>query len=83
MNLTIEIPEEVAAVLLARAQAQGLSPDRLASCVLQDSLGVATAFPEAPYETGYGSWAGFGVAPSAEEFEENRREMFRNFAQRT
>lgn len=34
-----------------------------------------------PLKTGYGSWASFGQAPSAEEIDENRREMFQGFAQ--
>ena len=34
-----------------------------------------------PFETGYGMWAKYGPAPSAEEIDENWREMFRNFAQ--
>ena len=33
-----------------------------------------------PFETGYGMWAKYGSAPSAEEIDENRREMFRKFA---
>jgi phosphonate degradation associated HDIG domain protein len=33
-----------------------------------------------PFETGQGMWAKYGPAPSDEESDENRREMFRNFA---
>jgi hypothetical protein len=37
--------------------------------------------PGQPFETGYGMLAKYGPAPSAEEIDENRRDMFRNFAQ--
>jgi hypothetical protein len=37
--------------------------------------------PGQPFETGYGMLAKYGSAPSAEEIDENRRDMFRNFAQ--
>lgn len=82
MNLTIELPDELGAVLKAKAQAQGMSPDRYASLVLEDKLLPETVQPEAdkPFDTGYGMWAKYGPAPSAGEIDENRREMFRNFA---
>jgi len=83
MNLTIELPDELGAALKAQAQAQGISPNRYISKILETTL-----FPEReqrngdqPFETGYGMWAKYGPAPSAEEIDENRREMFRNFAQ--
>jgi hypothetical protein len=82
VNLTNELPDELGAALKAQSQAQGVSPDRYISRVLE-----ATLFPEMeqrkddqPFETGYGMWAKYGLAPSAEEIDENRREMFRNFA---
>jgi hypothetical protein len=83
MNLTIEIPDELGAVLQAQAQAQGVSADRYVSRVLEDSLvsAMQAEKPHQPFETGYGMWAKYGPAPSAEEIDENRREMFQNFAQ--
>jgi hypothetical protein len=83
MNLNIEIPDEFAPALKAKAEAHGVSPDRFASSILQSTL-AAGADPQnagEPFETGYGMWAKYGPAPSAEEIDENRREMFRNFAQ--
>ena len=82
MHLTIELPDELGAALQAQAQAQGVSPDRFISRVLQDTLspGMEQQSDAQPFETGYGMWAKFGPAPSAEEIDENRREMFRNFA---
>jgi hypothetical protein len=79
MNLNIEIPDDIGAIVKQRAHDQGISPDRYVSRVLQSTF--ASEQPEAgPFETGYGMWAKYGPAPSAEEIDENRREMFRNFA---
>jgi hypothetical protein len=33
------------------------------------------------FETGYGMWAKYGPAPSAEEIDQNRREMFHIFGE--
>lgn len=82
MNLNIELPDDLGAVVKARAQAQGISPDRYVSRVLENTLGPTLEQPKAgpPLETGYGMWAKYGPGPSAEEIDENRREMFDNFA---
>jgi hypothetical protein len=83
LNLTIELPDEIGAVLKAQAQAQGVSPDRFVSRVLEEKLTsvIEKQAIDQPFETGYGMWAKYGPAPSAEEIDENRREMFRNFAE--
>ena len=81
MNLTIELPDDVGMALHAKAIAQGVSPDRFVSRILETTFAGETAPSTVgqPFETGYGTWAKYGVAPSAEEFEENRREMFSSF----
>ena len=83
MNLTIEIPDEIAAALNAQAKAQGISAARYASRVIEKTLApeIERESSAQPFETGYGMWAKYGPAPSAEEIDESRREMFRNFAQ--
>lgn len=83
MNSTIEIPEEFAPALKAKADAHGVSLDRFASSVLQRTLTAEAERQPAgqPFETGYGMWAKYGPGPSAEEIDENRREMLQNFAQ--
>ena len=83
MNLKIEIPDEFAAALKAQAQAQGVSPGRFISRIVQSSLeaNVARQPVGKPLKTGRGMLAKYGPAPSAEEIDENRSEMFRNFAQ--
>ena len=82
MHLNIELPDALGAVVKAQAQAEGLSPDRFVSRVLENTLAADLAPQSAkPFETGYGMLAKYGPAPSAEEIDENRRDMFRNFAQ--
>jgi hypothetical protein len=81
MNLTIEIPDDIGAALKAQAQAHGLSAARYASKVIESTLAPVIERENSgqALETGYGMWAKYGPAPSAEEIAENRREMFRNF----
>jgi hypothetical protein len=77
--VVIELPDEQAAALKAKAAAQGLTLiawlEKLAG---PESPAVA---PQKPFQTGRGMWAKYGPAPSAEDIEENRREMFRGFAE--
>ena len=73
----IEIPDNQAAALKAKAAAQGLSLQawlgKLAEVESQASL--------KPKKSGYGLLAKYGPGPSEEEIDENRREMFRGFAE--
>lgn len=78
MTVTLEVSNEQLATLKAKAAAQGLT--------LQDwlyKLAVEAPAPDQPgkpFKSGYGMLAKYGPAPSAEEIDENRREMFRGFA---
>jgi hypothetical protein len=81
MQLTIEIPDILGDVVKAQAKAEGLSPDRFVSRVLETSLAAELPESAKPFETGYGMLARYGSAPSADEIDENRREMLSNFAQ--
>ena len=83
MHLNIELPDALGAVVKAQAQAEGVSPDQFVSRVLETTLSgnINPSKPAKPLETGYGMLAKYGTAPSAEEIDENRRDMFRNFAQ--
>ncbi len=82
MHLNIELPDALALQVKAQAQAEGMSPDRFVSRVLENTLAaVEPQKSTKPFETGYGMLAKYGPAPSAEEIDENRRDMFRNFAQ--
>ena len=80
MTLTIDIPDELEAALLAEAQAHGVSAGRMACQVLEQVLTSRAANPGRPFETGRGMLAKYGPAPSAEEIDANRADMFRGFA---
>ncbi len=79
MAVSIEVSNEQLAALKAKAAAQGLT--------LQDWLKklageeAEPAQPVQPFKSGYGTLAKYGPAPSAEEMDENRREMFGGFAE--
>ena len=83
MNLTIEIPDDVAAALKTHAG----STRRICCQVRQprdreDSApSIAQQGAGQPLETGRGMFAKYGPAPSEEEIDANRAELFRNFAQ--
>jgi hypothetical protein len=79
MNLTVEFSNEQVAVLKAKAAAAGLTiEDWLRKLAEQE---VVTSGSPKPFTSGYGMLAKYGPAPSAEEIDENRREMFRGFAE--
>lgn len=72
----IELSDSQAAVLKAKAAAQGLTLKGWLKKLAEDDLPA----PRKPLKTGRGMWAKYGQAPSAEEIDENRQEMYRNFA---
>lgn len=74
----IEIPDDQAAALTARAAAQGLT---LKAWLGKLAKELPAAPPRKPLKTGRGMLAKYGPAPSAEEIDENRKDMFRSFAQ--
>ena len=78
MSVSIEFSNEQLAAIKAKAAAQGLTlQDWLLKLALEEP---EPAQPGKPFKSGYGMLAKYGPAPSAEEIEENRREMFRGFA---
>ena len=83
MTLTIELSGELEAALKAQAQGQGVSADRFARRVIERALKSTAEHEDSgqPFETGRGMLAKYGPAPSAEDIEANRAEMFRSFAQ--
>jgi hypothetical protein len=80
MNLTIELPDDLEAALKAKAMAQGVSLADFTRHVLEQAAEVAARRGK-PKRSGYGLLARYGPGPSEEEIDENRREMFRGFAQ--
>jgi hypothetical protein len=76
MDMTvIELPDNQAAALKAKAAAQGLTLKAWLG-----KLADAEAKPK-PKKSAYGLLAKYGPGPSAEEIDENRREMFRGFGE--
>jgi len=74
----IEIPDDQAVALKARAAAQGLTLKAWLGKLAEES---PAALPRKPLKTGRGMLAKYGPAPSAEEIDENRMDMFRGCAQ--
>lgn len=74
----IEIPDDQAASLKAKAAAEGLSLEAWIKKLAEDE---AVSQRHKPLKSAYGLLAEYGPAPSAEEIDENRRDMFRGFGE--
>jgi hypothetical protein len=75
MTITIELPEEQVVALRAKAAADGLTLEEwLVKLARHESI-----LNPRPLKSGYGMLAKYGPAPSAEEIDENRREMLKGF----
>ena len=81
MNLNIEIPESLATALTAKALAQGVTASTFALQVLEQVLSKQPEQIPSPRKSAYGLLAHHGPGPSAEEIDENRKEMFSGFAE--
>ena len=81
MQLNIEIPESMAAELSAKAMGEGVTASIFARQVLEQFLFQQSEQNVRPKKSAYGLLAQYGRGPSAEEIDENRREMFRGFAE--
>lgn len=77
MTLTIELPDEQVAALKAKAAAQGLTLENWLGKLAEEGGGM----PRKPKKSAYGLLAEYGPGPSAAEIDENRKEMFRGFAE--
>ncbi len=75
--MQIEIADHHAVVLRELAAAHGLTLNAWLGKLAEDAAG---SIRKKPLKTGRGMLAQYGPAPSAEEIDENRREMFQNFA---
>ena len=73
----IELPDSQAAALKAKAALQGLTLKAWLGKLAEEAQPDA---PGKPLKTGCGMLAKYGSAPSAEEIDENRKDMFRSFA---
>ena len=77
MNLTIDLPDDLAAALQAKALEQGVSLVGFTRQVLEEAVKPTERQKLLPKKSGYGLLAKYGPGPSEQEIDENRREMFR------
>ena len=82
--MLIEVPEELEAALKKKASAHGVSPASYVRVVLEHDLATSlqAQSPATPFKTGRGILAEYGPAPSTEEIDANRADMFRSFGER-
>ena len=73
----IEIPDEQAAALRARAASQGLTLQAWLRKLAEESPVDGL---RKPLKSGRGMLAKYGTAPSADEIDENSKDMFCGFA---
>ncbi len=81
MTLTIDLSEELEAALNKHALAQGVDAARYVRRILERALGMEEGGLGPPFKTGLGLLAKYGPAPSAEEIDANRADMFRGFGE--
>jgi len=74
----IELPDSQAAALKAKAALQRLTLKAWLGKLAEESAADA---PRKPLKAGRGMLAEYGVAPSAEEIDENRKDMFHGFGE--
>jgi hypothetical protein len=80
MTIILPLQPQEEARLIAAAQAKGLSTDALVREALDKILAEAPkSSPKEPTRSLRGLLAKYGPAPSAEEIDQNRAEMFANF----
>ncbi|MGA2048650.1 MAG: hypothetical protein ABSG96_13195 [Terracidiphilus sp.] len=81
--MIVELPAEIEASVKAQALVRGLSVEAYLRDVVERDLRLAeeTNKTDRPFESGRGILAAFGPAPSAEEIDANRAEMFRGFGE--
>ena len=81
--MNLELPKKLEAALKVQANAHGVSPAGYVCEVLERDLArsLQAQLPGIPFKTGRGMFAKYGQAPSAEEIDANRADMFRNFGE--
>ncbi len=81
MTITLPLEPQTEAKLNALAKAKGLTPDELVTQAIDQIIAEApdSVNGKEPTRSLGGLLAKYGPAPSAEEIDRNRAEMFRNF----
>jgi predicted lipoprotein len=80
MTITLPLEPQKEAKLIAVAEAKGMTADELVSQAIDKLIAEAeSAARKEPTHSLRGLLAKYGTAPSAEEIDQNRAEMFANF----
>lgn len=82
MSLTIQISDQLAAELEAKAKAEGMSPDSYVGQAVQEKLDASSPKTEPirlPLKNCYGILAKYGPGPSGEEIDAARKELWGHF----
>lgn len=82
MNLTLSLTAAEEAKLLAKARAEGTTPEQVVRQAIEPILAaVPQEVPpvHTPRKSLLGIWAQYGPGPSEEEIDRNRTEMFSTF----
>jgi hypothetical protein len=81
--MTIDLPEKLEVALKSQANAQGVSAAGYVREVLERELAgwLEVETSGARFKTGRGLLAQYGPAPSSEEIDVNRADMFRHFGE--
>ncbi|HZD50041.1 MAG TPA: hypothetical protein VE178_14965 [Silvibacterium sp.] len=81
--MIVEIPEKLEDALKQQANAHGVSPADYVCEVLERELASSaeSQSSDVPLKTGYGSFAKYGQAPTGEEIDANRVDMFKGFGE--
>ena len=79
--MIVELPENLETALKAQASARGVSAAGYVRAILERDLASSLeAQPVGvPFKTGRGTFAKYGQAPSSDEIDANRADMFRSF----
>jgi hypothetical protein len=82
MTITLPLQPQEEARLIAIAEAKGISPDALVREALDGILSTVPdgSIEKEPTRSSRGILAKYGPAPSAEDIDQNRADMFANFA---
>lgn len=77
-TVRIDLPDDQAAALKAKAAAQGLTLEGWLRQIVGREVPAEGAMPK---KSAYGLFKKYGPGPSEDEIDENRRDMFRGFAE--
>jgi len=81
MSITLPLEPQKEAKLIALAQEKGLSADEFVREAIDKILAAVPDQPPKLKKSAYGLLAKYGPGPTEDEIDENRREMFRGFAE--